>query len=169
MCEVWKEWRTNWVRERLLVCYVSYYLTCRYRTQRTSHPVGTTVRITDFLKHIPVRRQTTLKSAAKSLTRIKKLLQSYAISQPSKRLSLKVLKATNEKNNWSYAPSTNPSLPGATLEVAGKDIFSSCVLKQLCSKVADETETTSLERCTFEVVAFLPDSQPGEPYLYFIS
>ncbi|KAJ5357261.1 hypothetical protein N7541_004419 [Penicillium brevicompactum] len=132
-------------------------------TQRTSHPVGTTVRITDFLKHIPVRRQTMLKSAARSLTRIRKLLQSYAISQPSKRLSLKVLKATNENNNWSYAPSTNPSLLDATLKVAGKDIVSSCVLKQLCSETAAEmTEATSPERRTLEVVAFLPNTQPGQ-------
>ena len=125
--------------------------------------MGTTVRITDFLKRIPVRRQTVLKGAAKTLTRIKKLLQSYAISQPSKRLSLKVLKANNENNNWSYAPSADPSLLDAALKVVGTEISSSCVLRSLFSQGASRKERGSLDRKEYEAVAFLPNSQFGEP------
>ncbi|GAB1194405.1 hypothetical protein APSETT444_003650 [Aspergillus pseudonomiae] len=99
-------------------------------SQRASHPVGTTVRITDLFKHIPVRRQSTLKSAMKTLPRIKKLIQIYAMAQPSKRLSFKVLKAKNESNNWIYAPGRDTTITDAALKVAGTDVTSSCVLKK---------------------------------------
>ncbi|KAJ5555764.1 DNA mismatch repair protein C-terminal [Penicillium sp. DV-2018c] len=126
-------------------------------TSRTSHPVGTTVRVTDFLKHIPVRRQTALKSATRTLTRIKKLVQAYAIAQPSNRISLKVLKAKNENHNWSYAPSTDPSLSDAAMKVAGIDVSSSCVLKQFYSQ--GEAESSQASNTTYEAVAFLPRSE----------
>ncbi|RAQ71244.1 DNA mismatch repair protein [Aspergillus flavus] len=99
-------------------------------SQRASHPVGTTVRITDLFKHIPVRRQSALKSAVKTLARIKKLIQIYAMAQPSKRLSLKVLKAKNENNNWIYAPGRDAMITDAALKIAGTDVTSSCVLKK---------------------------------------
>lgn len=137
-------------------------LTFHRRTQRTSHPVGTTVRITDFLKHIPVRRQTALKSATKSLTRIKKLLQAYAIAQPSKRLSLKVLKAKSENSNWAYAPSADASLSDAALKVAGTEVCSSCVLKLLSSQSMAGNERGLSDQEEYEAIAFLPKTQFGE-------
>ncbi|KAG2420227.1 hypothetical protein HFD88_005027 [Aspergillus terreus] len=97
--------------------------------QRASHPVGTTVRVTDLFKHIPVRRQTTLKNTTKTLARVKRLIQEYAAAQPSKRLSLKVLKAKNENGNWMYAPKPNAGLLDAALKIAGADVASTCVLK----------------------------------------
>lgn len=99
-------------------------------TQRVPHPVGTTVRISDFSKHIPVRRQTALKDAAKTLVKIKKLVQAYAMSQPSKRLSLKILKAKSENSNWVYAPGQNATLMDAALKVAGTHVASSCMTKE---------------------------------------
>ncbi|KAJ5731562.1 DNA mismatch repair protein C-terminal [Penicillium malachiteum] len=99
-----------------------------------SHPVGTTVRVVDFLKHIPVRKQVVLKSATKILTKVKKLLHSYAIAQPSKRLSLKVLKAKNENNNWVYAPASDATLSDAAVKVFGRDLSSSCIFKTMSSK-----------------------------------
>ncbi|BCS02015.1 putative DNA mismatch repair protein [Aspergillus luchuensis] len=98
-------------------------------TQRASHPVGTSVRITDLFKHIPVRRQTTIKNAAKTLARIKKLVQAYAIAQPSKRLSLKVLRVKTETNNWMYGPGKDASLVDAALKVVGTEASSSCLVK----------------------------------------
>ncbi|KGO66538.1 DNA mismatch repair protein, C-terminal [Penicillium italicum] len=128
-------------------------------TQRISHPVGTTVRITDFLKHIPVRRQTALKGATKNLTRIKKLLQAYAIAQPSKRLSLKVLKAKNENSNWTYAPSADASLSDAALKVAGTEMSSSCITKRLSSQnIAGNHRGSSCQE-EYEAIAFLPKTQ----------
>ncbi|KAL5357320.1 hypothetical protein BJX96DRAFT_163005 [Aspergillus floccosus] len=97
--------------------------------QRASHPVGTTVRVSDLFKHIPVRRQTTLRNTTKNLARVKRLIQEYAAAQPSKRLSLKVLKAKNENGNWMYAPKPNASLMDAALKIAGTDVASTCVLK----------------------------------------
>jgi DNA mismatch repair ATPase MutL len=123
--------------------------------------VGTTVRITDFLKHIPVRRQTALKSATQTLTRIKKLIQAYAIAQPSKRLLVKVLKAKNENNNWSYAPSIDPSLSDAALKVAGIEVSSSCVLKRFYSQSEAENLQASSENTKYEAVAFLPKTDFG--------
>lgn len=104
-------------------------------SQRTSHPVGTTVRITDFLKHIPVRRRTAIKGAGKTLSKIKKLLQTYAICQPSKRLSLKVLKTKNESNNFMYAGGQNAGLMDAALKVVGTEVASHCTIKEWPSDV----------------------------------
>lgn len=137
-------------------------LTFHRRTQRTSHPVGTTVRITDFLKHIPVRRQTALKGAARNLTRIKKLLQAYAIAQPSKRLSLKVLKAKNENGNWTYAPSADASISDAALKVAGTETSSSCAVKRLSSQKTDGNQRGQLDQEEYEAIAVLPKTQFGE-------
>lgn len=105
-------------------------LTARFSSQRTAHPVGTTVQITDFLKHIPVRRQTALKSAGKTLSKIKKLLQTYAVCQPTKRLSLKVIKAKNENNNWMYTGSQSSSVTDAALKIVGTDVVSNCTVKE---------------------------------------
>ncbi|KAJ5306888.1 hypothetical protein PENANT_c003G06244 [Penicillium antarcticum] len=124
-------------------------------TQRTSHPRGTTVRIENFLKHIPVRKQTALKAATRNLTRIKKLLQAYAIAQPSKKFSLKVLKAKNENSNWTYAPGTSASLQDAALKVAGTEVSSCCVLKLLSSQALAQIEG-SPDQADYKVTAFLP-------------
>ncbi|KAJ6186570.1 hypothetical protein N7519_007871 [Penicillium mononematosum] len=128
-------------------------------TQRTSHPVGTTVRITDFLKHIPVRRQTALKGATKNLSRIKKLVQAYSIAQPSKRFSLKVLKAKIENNNWTYAPNADASLSDAALKVAGSEVSSCCAVKGLSSQSTAGNQGGASDQQEYEVIAFLPKTQ----------
>ncbi|KAJ6159616.1 hypothetical protein N7497_004153 [Penicillium chrysogenum] len=128
-------------------------------TQRTSHPVGTTVRTTDFLKHIPVRRQTALKGATKSLSRIKRLVQAYAIAHPSKRFSLKVLKAKVENNNWTYAPNADASLSDAALKVAGREVSSSCAVKRLSSQSTPGNQGGALDQQEYEAIAFLPKTQ----------
>ncbi|KAJ5114396.1 DNA mismatch repair protein [Penicillium alfredii] len=126
-------------------------------TQRVSHPVGTTVRITDLLKHIPVRRQTVLKSAAKTLARIKKLLQAYAMAQPSKRFSLKVMKAKNENGNWMYAPGATASLSDAAMKIVGTEISSSCMIKE--ASIANEIgDGEPSDKKFYQLVAFLPKS-----------
>ena len=81
-----------------------------------SNPVGTTIRVQDFLSSLPVRRQTVLKSANKILYRIKLLLQDYAIAKPVVRITFKVLKAKSEKGNWSYVPKRD----AITLDAAGQ-------------------------------------------------
>lgn len=73
-----------------------------YSQTKTSHPVGTTVCVQNFLSRLPVRKQTALKEAAKTLASAKELLKSYALARPHVKLSLKVLKSG--KGNWSFAP-----------------------------------------------------------------
>lgn len=51
------------------------------------------------------------------------------MSQPSKRLSLKVLKAKSESNNWVYAPGQNATLMDAALKVVGNHVASCCMAK----------------------------------------
>ncbi|KAI7361177.1 hypothetical protein KC354_g8279 [Hortaea werneckii] len=94
--------------------------------ERASLPVGTTVRITDFIKANPVRRQQALKNAEKVLKKTKQMLQAYAFARPNVRLSLKVLKAKNEKGNWVYAPKPNGSLEDAALKIVGSACVSQC-------------------------------------------
>lgn len=128
-------------------------------SSRTSHPVGTTVRITDFLKHIPVRKQTALKGAAKTLMKLKKLLQAYAFAQPSKRLSLKVLKAKTESNNWQYAPAADATLTDAALKIVGRDVASSCTFKEVSSPCLGDENMSG--QGAYEVAALLPKEDIG--------
>jgi len=97
-----------------------------HRRERASHPVGTTVRLSDLFKLLPVRKQTALKTAAKCLGRIKRTMQAYALARPSVRFSLRILKAKNEKGNWLYAPKTDATVEDAALKVVGKDCAGQC-------------------------------------------
>ncbi|KAE8371872.1 DNA mismatch repair protein [Aspergillus bertholletiae] len=127
-------------------------------SQRASHPVGTTIRITGLFRHIPVRRQSVLKNTMKTLTRIKKLIQIYAMAQPNTRLSLKVLKAKNENNNWIYAPGRNATIADAALKIVGTDVTSSCVLKKWPSKENANSEQPQAEYTSeFGIIALLLD------------
>ncbi|KAJ6103479.1 DNA mismatch repair protein C-terminal [Penicillium sp. IBT 16267x] len=131
------------------------------RSQRASHPVGTTLRIVHFLKHVPVRRQLVLKSAAKILTKIKRLIQAYAIAQPSKRFSLKVLEAKNENHNWMYAPSADATLSDAAIKIFGRELSSCCVIKKLTpGSSASQSEPNTNE---YGIVAFLPRADSDIP------
>lgn len=92
-----------------------------------SHPVGTTVRVQDFLNTIPVRRQTALKSTSRTLSDIKKILQAYAFARPNVRISFKVLKAKNDKYSWTYGPRpASTSLLDATTKIVGQEVAAQC-------------------------------------------
>ena len=93
------------------------------REERTSHPVGTTVRVKDFLKSLPVRHQSALKSASKTLSRIKALLQGYALARPSVRFALKILKVKNDKGNWSYVPRPPATTLSAAAQIHSKSLL----------------------------------------------
>ena len=94
--------------------------------QPVAHPVGTTVRVVDFLSHLPVRRQTALKTASKVLAKIKSVIQAYALARPKVRFSVKVLKAKNEKLNWLYAPTGGGNVADAALKVVGQAAVAQC-------------------------------------------
>ncbi|QDS68323.1 hypothetical protein FKW77_010689 [Venturia effusa] len=95
--------------------------------ETASHPVGTTVRATDFFSSLPVRKQTALKAATKILAKIKRMLKSYALARPSIRFSLKVLKAKTATGNFLYAPRAgSSSVQDAALKLFGNCCTSQC-------------------------------------------
>jgi DNA mismatch repair protein, C-terminal domain len=114
----------------------------RGSTEKVSHAVGTTVCLTGFLKNIPVRRQTVVKSSSKTITKLKKTLQAYAIARPATRLSFKVLNSKNEKDNWTYAPSSTASITDASRKVAGVEIAGQCVRKSWPEDLDEESDAS---------------------------
>ncbi|TKA83759.1 hypothetical protein B0A55_00061 [Friedmanniomyces simplex] len=96
--------------------------------ERASLPVGTTVRVTDFIKSNPVRRQRAVKDAERCLKHIKQTLQAYAFARPYVRLSLRVLKTKNDKSNFIYASKPGGNVEDAALKVIGSACVSQCIL-----------------------------------------
>ena len=88
--------------------------------------MGTTIRVVDFLKHLPVRKQNALKSSGKITSRIKVMLKAYALARPVVRFSLKVLKAKNGKENWMYAAKAGATVMDAALNILGPEVVSQC-------------------------------------------
>lgn len=123
-----------------------------------SHPVGTTVRVQDFLSNIPVRRQTAHKKAAKILTDVRKLLASYAFARSEIRLTLKVLKAKNDKANWSYAPSSSTS---TLLEPASKVMGSEVAAQLVSHTISSEDQSCQREADGYGLAALLINPESG--------
>lgn len=94
--------------------------------ERASTPVGSTVRVTDFIKANPVRRQVMLKKTEQCLKKVKQILQAYAFARPHVRLSLRVLKAKNDKGNWMYAPKAGGNAEDAAFKIVGAACASQC-------------------------------------------
>ena len=86
---------------------------------RKSLPTGTRVRIENFLKFIPVRRQANLKDSSKSLHRVKLLLQANALARPCVRFSLTVLGDEKNKANWIYGPKNGATMMDAAIKIFG--------------------------------------------------
>ncbi|KAI9840970.1 MAG: hypothetical protein M1837_001099 [Sclerophora amabilis] len=133
------------------------------RKEPASHPVGTTVRVTGFMKHLPVRREAALKSSVKTLTKIKELVQTYALARPRIRFSLKVLRAKTDKGDWSYAPAGNASMADAASKVAGKDTAGQCSLSFYSGLDHDIShfEDAVARGEGFRIEAFLPRPDAG--------
>lgn len=135
-----------------------------------SHPVGTTVRVNNFLKFLPVRRQASLKDTNKLLNEVKKRLQTYSMARSSVRFSLKILKAKNEKGNWTYAPKPNASITDAATKVFGKRLSDQCqwLLWTPASKrlAAESSEVVEMNRSAssdgpYKIEALLPRANCG--------
>ncbi|MCJ1477607.1 hypothetical protein MMC13_006280 [Lambiella insularis] len=109
---------------------------------RVSHPVGTTVRVVDFLKHMPVRRQTALKATAKIPSKVKAILQAYALARPSVRFSFKVLKAQNDKDHWLYAPKVGATVTDAALKVVSQQVVAQCQWHSWTPSAASPADST---------------------------
>lgn len=103
-----------------------------FSSKSCSHPIGTTLRIQEFLTKTPVRKQAALKTSTKTLSKVKHLLQSYALARPQARFAFKVLKAKDEKSNWACAPSaSNAALTEVVTKVIGKNTAIQCTQHDL--------------------------------------
>ncbi|KAL8833741.1 MAG: hypothetical protein Q9170_004103 [Blastenia crenularia] len=132
--------------------------------------VGTTVRVTDFLKSLPVRRQTALKDSTKQLTKIKRMLQAYAFARPAVRLSLKVLKAKTDKGSWAYAPKSDASVSDAAVKIVGKKVSDQCQsvvwrsdehCTDITSSLPRNTEQSGRSDATYRVETLVPKPNAG--------
>lgn len=96
------------------------------KQEKASLPVGTTVRIADFIKANPVRRQNALKNTEKCLKSIKGLLQAYAFARPNVRLSLRIAKSKKAVGDWVYAPKPGGNAEDAAFKIVGAACASQC-------------------------------------------
>lgn len=80
------------------------------------------------------------------------------MSQPSKRISFKVLKAKSESSNWVYAPGRNATLTDAALKVIGFEVASCCTLE---TKSSGTAQSGNGETSNYELIAFLPKANAG--------
>ena len=90
-----------------------------------SHPIGTTVCVSNLFSKYPVRKQNFLKQTSKTIAEIKELLQSYALARLHIRINLKVLK--QPKANWTYISRPQDGLKEAATKVVGKDVVAFCM------------------------------------------
>lgn len=105
--------------------------------------MGTTVRIIDFLKYMPVRKQVALKTTAKVSSKIKHVLKAYALARPLVRLSLKVLKAKNDKDNWMYASKAGATVTDAAMKVFNQRAVAECAWNVWSTDSRLEHKTTA--------------------------
>ncbi len=94
---------------------------------RCSHPVGTTVNINNLFDKIPVRREQWKKEkeSFKQVTKIKELLQSYALARVQVRLRLKVLKSP--KPSWTFAPRPQDGIKEVVSQLLGRELAAQCI------------------------------------------
>ncbi|KAF2222444.1 histidine kinase-like ATPase, partial [Elsinoe ampelina] len=101
------------------------------KEQRKSHAVGTTVRVTKFLEHHPVRKQQILKAPRKIIDGILLLLHRFAFARPHIRFAFSVLKSNAAQDRWIYAPATEVTLTSTALKVVGQTAVSQCQFEQV--------------------------------------
>ncbi|CCD54915.1 hypothetical protein BofuT4_P162040.1 [Botrytis cinerea T4] len=91
---------------------------------RSSHPTGTTVCVMNFMSRLPVRKQTALKEAPKTIGKIQELIRRYALARLSVKLTLKIVKGT--KGAWSYSPRPNISIKDSVSLAVGREAALQC-------------------------------------------
>ncbi|TGO29014.1 hypothetical protein BPAE_0020g00590 [Botrytis paeoniae] len=91
---------------------------------RSSHPTGTTVCVMNFMSKLPVRKQTALKEAPKTIGKIQELIRRYALARISVKLTLKIVKGT--KGAWSYSPRPNIAIKDSVSLVIGREAALQC-------------------------------------------
>lgn len=82
------------------------------------------------------------------------------MAQPSKRYSLRVLKAKNENNNWSFVPGSDSTIADAAVKVVGRDAASSCSTKEFTS-TANSTDDDDSNEKSYQLMALLTRPDAG--------
>lgn len=132
-----------------------------YSRQPKSLPPGTTVRVEDFLKHIPVRRQASLRAVTRMQSRIKATIQSYALTRPNVRFAYKVLQ--DDKSQWVYAAPKGATMIDPAIKIYGIPAVTNCWIKFWSDSLGfleDKEETP--EGSGYNIVALLPKHDCGE-------
>ncbi|KAF7913806.1 uncharacterized protein EAF01_000212 [Botrytis porri] len=91
---------------------------------RSSHPTGTTVCVMNFMSKLPVRKQTALKEAPRTIGKIQELIRRYALARITVKLALKIVKGT--KGAWSYSPRPNIAIKDSVSLVIGREAALQC-------------------------------------------
>lgn len=103
-----------------------------------------------------------MKDASKTITKVKKLLQAYALARPGTRLSFKVLNGKNEKDNWTYAPSSTADFTDASRKVVGVEVAGQCMSKSWPENMDDESDSS------IRLLAYLPKANASKFLIFFI-
>lgn len=106
------------------------------KQQCGSAPAGTTVSVAQLYHGIPVRKQSVIKEAKRTLERIKVLFRSYAMARPKMRFTFRVIGKPNL--TWIYAPKQDASYSEVILQILGKDAASRCIEKTASFPAIDE-------------------------------
>jgi DNA mismatch repair ATPase MutL len=113
-----------------------------------------------------------LKTASKTVQKIRKMLQSYALARPTIRFSLKVVKAKSDAPNWVYAPTLKSTIADAALKAAGQDVGSQCITRSWPGDDSDDGNSTKLRTTSaddeseqgLKLTALLPSPNAGMCY-----
>jgi DNA mismatch repair protein MutL len=121
-------------------------------------PLGTTVKAEKLFEAIPVRKQQALKESHKAISKIKNILQAYAMARPHLRLSLKVI--GEPKQDWIYAPSANPTVHDAVMKIFGKDLAAGCEIVQAKFTLDHTSSEKKIECATMDAMMPLDTCEP---------
>ncbi|RPA88006.1 hypothetical protein BJ508DRAFT_232623 [Ascobolus immersus RN42] len=128
----------------------------------TSAPQGTTIKVTNFLKGLPVRREVVAKAPQKLYPTIRKLLITYALSRPDVRFSFRIVggpkKAVGKSEDWVYAPSK--IVQEAVTKIVGKEISSNCIWKEFDTSENEDDMHFDPEGMRIDALLITPGTDP---------
>ncbi|KAF7958471.1 hypothetical protein EAE96_002015 [Botrytis aclada] len=144
---------------------------------RSSHPTGTTVCVMNLMSKLPVRKQTALKEAPRTIGKIQELIRRYALARISVKLTLKIVKGT--KGAWSYSPRPNIAIKDSVSLVVGREAALQCFEASMifpespdrekdtsegADILADVNPANDVATSHFRLEAFLPrpDAEPSK-------
>jgi hypothetical protein len=96
------------------------------------------------------------------------MLKAYALARPMVRISMKVLKANNDKDNFIYAAKAGATVTDAAMMIFGQQVLAECEWQVWSSTVQVDEEdarpSSSISTMTgfvYTLEAFMPRKQSG--------